>query len=121
MRRCWKSTVFVLVVMLTSSAFAYDYPLSSEAIREAYFIGNRRDKSAADFIQKYTHHFPVPDSGPYVAMIQLETPYAQIVERAEQAVNYHAPDAVQEFLGRPAAFRLRVQIYFTPSYTRVSG
>ena len=115
MSRCWKPTVFVVAVALASSVFAYDYPLSSEAIREAYFIGNRRDTGTTDFIAQYTHHFPVPDSGPHVAMIQLETPYAQIVERAEQAVNYHASDAVQEFLGKPAEFRLRVQIYFTPS------
>jgi hypothetical protein len=119
MSNCWKAMVFVLAVMLASSVFAYDYPLSSEAIREAYFIGNRRDTSTADFIDRYTQHFPVPKTGPYVAMIQLETPYAQIVEHARQAINYNAPDAVQEFLGKPGVFRLRVQIYFTPSYTAV--
>jgi hypothetical protein len=119
MSYCWKPTVFVLAMMLASSVFAYDYPLSSEAIREAYFIGNRRDTSTADFIEQYTHHFPVPKNGPYVAMIQLETPYVQIVEHAREAINYNAPDSVQEFLGKPGVFRLRVQIYFTPSYTAV--
>jgi hypothetical protein len=119
MSKCWKAMVFVLAMMLARSVFAYDYPLSLEAIREAYFIGNRRDTSTADFIERYTQHFPVPKNGPYVAMIQLETPYAQIVEHARQAINYNAPDAVQEFLGKPGVFRLRVQIYFTPSYAAV--
>ena len=73
MSGCWKPVVSVLAMMLATSAFAYDYPLSSEAIREAYFIGNRRDISTANFIDQYTHHFPVPHSGPNVAMIQLET------------------------------------------------
>ena len=52
MSRCWKPTVFVVAVALASSVFAYDYPLSSEAIREAYFIGNRRDTGTTDFIAR---------------------------------------------------------------------
>lgn len=47
------------------------------------------------------------------------SPYAQVVERAKQALNYYPPDAVQEFLGKPGDFRLRVQIFFTPTYSAV--
>lgn len=111
--------VAALTLALASPVFGYEDPLSSESIREAYFVGVGRDKKASDFIEQYTRHFPVPPNGPYVAMIQLETPYAQIVERARQATNYNPPDAVQEFLGKPGVFRLHVQIYFTPSYTAV--
>jgi hypothetical protein len=49
-------------------------------------------------------------------MMQLETPFAFVVERTEQALNYYAPDAAAEFTGKPAVFRLRVQIDLTDSY-----
>jgi hypothetical protein len=111
--------LLALAVMIPNLVFAYEWPLSSETIREAYFLGTRRDMSTVHFIGEYTHHFPVPSTGPNVAMIQLETPYAEIVEHAENAVNYDATDAVQEFVGKPAEFRLRVQIYFTPSYNAI--
>ena len=120
MNKRTKAVVFLLALVSTaSSAVAYEHPLSSEAIREAYFLGSRKDGSSSDFIGQYTHHLPVPPDGPYVAEIQLETPYAQIVERARQRVNYTAQDAAQEFLDKPGVFRLRVKIYFTPSYTPI--
>ena len=106
----------VFLTLWASSSFACKSPLSSEDIREAYFIGARR-AVAAQFLEQYTRRFPLPQNGPRIGMIRLETPYAQVVQRAEEALNYYAPDAVQEFLGKPAVFRLRVQIYFTPSYS----
>lgn len=113
-----KTVAFLLASVGTaSSVFAYEHSLSSETIREAYFLGSRKDEKTSDFIGRYTHHFPIPPDGPYVAEIQLETLYAQIVERARQTVNYSSQDAVQEFLDKPGIFRLRVKIYFTPSYT----
>jgi hypothetical protein len=116
-----KPIVLGMAVMLASSVLASDYRLSSEAIREAYFIGNRRDKSTADFLEQYTRHFSAPRKGPDVAMIQLETPFARIVEHSEQTLSYNAPDAVQDFLRRTPEFRLRIQIYFTPSYSAIIG
>ncbi len=117
MSGCRTAAILALVMLGASSVFACDYPLSTEAIREAYFIGTRGDISTAEFIEQYTRHFPIPEQGPQIGMIQLETPYVQVVERSEQALNYHAPDAVQEFLGTLTEFQVRVQIFFTPSYS----
>lgn len=111
--------VLVVILLAASSVFAYEYLLSTEDIRTAYFIGNRGDVTTAEFLEQYTRRFPAPDNGPRIGMIQLLTPYAQVVERAEQALNYYPPDAVQEFLGKPGDFRLRVQIFFTPTYSAV--
>jgi hypothetical protein len=50
-------------------------------------------------------------------VIQLETPFVVVVERAAQAIsNYHAQDAEQEFLDKPGVFRVRVRIELTEAY-----
>lgn len=86
-----------------------------------HFIGSHRDTSTTDFLDKYARHFSVPTTGPEIAMIQLETPFARIVEHSEHAVSYNAPDVVQDFYQHPPEFRLRVQIYFTPSYGAIAS
>ena len=34
---------------------AYDYPLSPEAVRDAYFLGKANSAKRAEFFAKYTH------------------------------------------------------------------
>lgn len=42
--------VLMLVLVGATSVFAYEYPLSTDDIRTAYFIGNRRDITTAEFM-----------------------------------------------------------------------
>jgi hypothetical protein len=97
-------------------ALAYDYPLSPKAIRDAYMLGKADSSKRSEFFEKYTQHPPMPATRPHVALIQLETPFAVVVEHTVQALNYYAPDAAEEFTGKPAVFRMRVQIDLTDSY-----
>ncbi|HUJ30348.1 MAG TPA: hypothetical protein VLY23_03660 [Candidatus Acidoferrum sp.] len=99
---------------------AFTYPLSSEAIREAYFLGNRNDEQTADFLAKYAHQLPMPKTGPYVDEIGVDTPFTQIVRHAKITPSYNAPDAVQEFQGKFLPMRVHVDIALTPSYSPVS-
>jgi hypothetical protein len=108
--------VTFVALAIALPALAYDYPLSPEAIRDAYFLGKADSAKRAEFFANYTQHPPLPETGPYVSMIQLETPFAVIVERTAQALNYNAPDAAAEFEGKPAVFLLHVQIDLTDSY-----
>jgi hypothetical protein len=111
-------TILLIAATAAQPLAAFDYPLSSKAIREAYFLGAGDAGKRAEFFGKYTKRFPVPKTGPYLAMIEFETPYVVIAERVSQNVsNYFAQDAEQEFLGKPAICRLRVQIYFRGSYS----
>src|SRR5271155_5886204 len=109
----WGLSVLLLAMLIAQPAFAYNYPLSPEAIREAYFLGKGDANRRADFFGKYTQQLPAPKKGVHVAVIQFETPYVVIAERVSQNVsNYFAPDAEQEFLGKPGICRVRVQVYF---------
>jgi hypothetical protein len=106
-----------IIVAIALPALAYDYPLSSEAVREAYMLGKSDSAKRAEFFAKYTQQYPLPKTGSYVEMIQLETPFAVVVENTAQKLNYHAPDAAQEYEGKPAVFRVHVEIDLTESYS----
>jgi hypothetical protein len=109
--------IFLLTGVVAIPALAFEYPLSSTSIREAYFIGKEDQQKREKFFATYTKLPPVPQAGPHIAIVQLETPFVVVVERAAQAVSgYHAPDAEQEFMGKPAVVRARLQINLTDSY-----
>ena len=102
---------------------AHQYPLSSTAIREAYFLGKDSAAEREEFFARYTHQLPMPKTGPRVAQIRMETPFAVVVERvaSKGLASYHAMDAEKEFLGKPAIFRLRVRIDLTSTYPAQSA
>ena len=115
----WKLPIllFALALIAIEPALAYNNSLSSEAIREAYFLGKRNDEQTTAFFRKYVHALPAPESGPYVSSIGIETPYWAIVRRVQRApIGYHAEEAEQEFLGKAGIFTVFVEIDFTPSY-----
>jgi hypothetical protein len=118
-RAGWKLPVLLLAITLIAlqPALAYYDPLSSEAIREAYFLGKRNDEQTAAFFTKYVHALPAPKSGPYVSSIGIDTLYAAIVRYVQRApISYHAEEAEQEFLGKSETFTVFVEIDFTASY-----
>jgi hypothetical protein len=107
---------FLVLTLIALPALAYQYPLSSIDIRDAFLIGNRNDDLTAALFAKYSRTLPVPETGPYVAQIELDTPYLQIARRAKGALNYDSLDAVQEFQDKPMVFRVHVTFYFTSTY-----
>lgn len=106
-------SIVLLAAIAARPLAAFDYPLSSKAIREAYFLGRGDAGRRAEFFGKYTQHFPIPRTGVHVAIIQFETPFVVIAESISQNVsNYFAQDAQEEFHGKPGICRVRVQAYF---------
>jgi len=103
--------LFALLVALP--ALAYEYPLSTTAIRDAYFLGTGPKSAEADFYEPYSRTFStLPKEAP-TSVITIDTPYLQIAEHARQTPNYHAQDAVKDFFGKPAQFRVFLDVYFT--------
>ena len=100
---------------------AFTNSLSTTAIRDAYFIGNRRDSQTADFLSQYVHQFPNLNTDAYIYMIGIDTPFTQVVKHSEAAFNYHAPDAVEEFEAKPLKFMVNVEIAFNSNYPAVTG
>src|SRR5437762_8599037 len=81
-------------LLLVPPSLAYETPLSEEAVREAYFLGQRRDESMTAFLAKYIHELPPPDYGPHIASITTYTPFAQaVLWSSQQTANYSAQQA----------------------------
>ena len=110
--------VLCLIALLSLPLRAYVQPLDSESIREAYFLGQRRDEATRTFLAKYVQSFPVPHVGPHIGRIQILTPYAQLVLGSEEGMfGNSAMDAEREYRSHPVLFLVHVWIYSTPTFT----
>ena len=57
--------ILVAALLLSPSSFAFDSPLSDQAVREAYFLGQRHDESLARLLDRYTTYLAPPKTGPH--------------------------------------------------------
>lgn len=108
---------FLLVLIIALPVVAYEYPLSSTSIREAYFAANAPNAAGDSLLAEYTHALPNLRVETFTTMATIETPYWQVAESCRTRFNFHAVDAVQEFLNKPMDFRIRLEIYFKPTHS----
>jgi hypothetical protein len=105
------------VILLSVPVFAFDSPLSSESVREAYFLGQRRDESMTRLLDAYTKYLAPPKTGPYISSVQFLTPFAQLVRASSQrSVGYSAQQAEQEHRGQEESVEIAVAILLTDTY-----
>jgi len=97
---------------------AYDYPLSNQAVREGYFLGQRRDESTAKFLARYVKRLPATKYPWQVAEVEVRTPYHQVVLRSRQSLpGYSAQQAWEEYRKRKPLIVVRV--YMVAPVTQV--
>jgi hypothetical protein len=105
-------TALLLSVFLASPGFAYDYPLTSSAIRDAYFLGTRQAASSPDFLKQYSRRIGELHQGNCTSEVRLETPFLQIVEYVGSMPSYSSQDAVKEFYDHPMPLRIFLNICY---------
>jgi hypothetical protein len=94
-----------------------DTPLSEEAVRDAYFLGQHHDQSLSVFLNKYTKFLPMPKTGPDIASISFLTPFALLVQESNQrTMNYSAQQAEQDHRNQQEIVRIVIQIQLTETY-----
>jgi hypothetical protein len=109
--------VAVCSLLTPQVGFAYQHPLTEEEVRDAYFLGQDAER-AAEFMGRYVQSLPVPDKGPDVAEIELQTPYAQVVAYSRvNTVGYSAQQALANYKQRGDYIMVRVKVLFTPTYS----
>ena len=117
----WGLSILLLALVIAQPALAFEYPFSSEMIREAYFLAKVIRKRGRSSSLLSAHNSPVPKAGADVALIEIETPFACIVDAISQSpLEYHSQDAEKDYEGKPGEFRVHVEIYFTPTYPKPS-
>lgn len=109
--------VSISILLIAPASLAFNTPLSDEAIREAYFLGQRRDETMANFLERYKQHLSVPESGPHIASVEFLTPFAQLVLRSkDHSVGYSAQQAALEHRGEEEVVVVKIELLFTASY-----
>ena len=110
--RLFSCLLMVLCVSLPASPF--DTPLSDEAVREAYFLGQRHD---ASFLGNYIKFLPRPKTGPHISSVTFLTPFAQLAQISSSYVgSYSAQRALLDHRGLQESVKITVEIYLTNSY-----
>jgi hypothetical protein len=111
------ASLLAALILSTPSSFAFDTPLSDQAVREAYFLGQRRDDTMATFLNKYTKFLSPPRTGPHIYSVTVFTPFALLVQQSSQRTSgYSAQQAALDHRDQGEFVRVIVQIQLTASY-----
>lgn len=103
--------------LLTASSQAFQSPLSQESVRDAYFQAQHNDRTSMSLLEPYFRVLNPPDKGPYIAEVEIYTPYVQVVETARRRnINYSAQQAEIDYRRLRDKLFVRVRIDFTPTY-----
>lgn len=113
------SSAMVSALLVCQAAFAFDTPLSDQAVREAYFLGQRHDESMARLLNRYTKLLPAPATGPHIDSVTFLTPFALLVQHSSQQSNYSAQQAAKDHHPDDEIVVIEIQILLTPSYSAV--
>jgi hypothetical protein len=109
--------VLLAMLFISPGLFAFSSPLSDESIREAYFLGQRRDESTARFLDRYKQRLAPPENGPYIATAELLTPFARLVLLSrERTMGYSAQQAAEEHRGKEESVAINIEVLLTESY-----
>jgi hypothetical protein len=109
--------ILAAALLLTPSSFVFDTPQSDQAVREAYFLGQRHDESLVHFLDKYAKHLPPPKTGPHIASITFFTPFALLAQlSSEHSMGYSAQQAALDHRGQQESVKIIVQILLTETY-----
>lgn len=107
----------ISILLLPAPSFSMDTPLSEEAVRDAYFLGQHHDQTLVVFLNKYTQFLQMPKTGPAIASISFLTPFALLVQESNQrTMNYSAQQAEQDHRNQSEIVRIVIQIQLTQTY-----
>ena len=114
------SALALSVLLPASSAFAFDAPLSDEAVREAYFLGQRQDEKLPRFLDQYRHYLRPSKTLSYVNYVQIWTPFVEAVAVSHQhGMGYSAQQSCVDYRARTNSLHVGVQVNFIAGSTTV--
>lgn len=110
---------FLVLLLFAQPLLAFQTPLSDESLREAYFLGQRRDGSLEKLAESYSRHFTPPQTGPYISTIILATPFLIAAQSSsQQTANYSAQQAAADHRAGQETVQVAVEIQLTESYSQ---
>jgi len=110
------SAILTAALLLAPPLFAFQSPLSEQAVREAYFLGQRHDESMARLLSGYTRFLPPPSTGPHIYAVTFLTPFALLVQHSSRQSNYSAQQAEKDHHPDDEMVSISIEILLTQSY-----
>jgi hypothetical protein len=109
-----------LLLFLLPRLQAYEAPLSSASLHEAWILGQRNDQATAKLLSSYVKEVVEgAKSDPHIAEIEVLTPFVQVVDQSRQNLSgYTEPQAVQEYHQRGDTVVIRVLLMLPAAYPR---
>jgi hypothetical protein len=112
--------IAIALLLVSQSLFAFDSPLSEQAVREAYFLGQRRDDTMTRALDKYTYYLDPPEAGPDISSVTFFTPFALAVQSSSQhSSGYSAQQAQIDHRAQKETVKIIVEILLTKTYSNV--
>jgi hypothetical protein len=108
--------VVLAALLISAPSLAFQTPLSPEAVREAYFLGQHRDEGTARFLDTYTKPLPRPKTGPNIASVTFFTPFALLVQNSSRRSDYSSQQAELDHQRHKESVKVIVEILLTDSY-----
>lgn len=113
-------TTLLLIFSVSLPASPVNTPLSDEAVRDAYFIGQRHDGTYPGILSNYIKNLPRPKFGPHISSITLKTPFIQLVEYSDHFIgNYNAQQALLDHRDQQEFILIFIAIQLTDTYGRL--
>jgi hypothetical protein len=108
---------FLVALCVSLPASPFDTPLSDEAVRETYFLGQRHDGTFPSILSRYIKNLPPPKSGPYISSVTFLTPFIQLVAYSDGYIgNYSAQQAALDHRSQREFVHIVVAIQLTSTY-----
>ena len=111
--------VLALCAMLALNALAFNSSLQPEEVQDAYSLGQTANhEELANFLKQYEHIFAYPPNKPvaYVQSVEFQTPYEQIVLRAQRTIGYSKFKAQEDYQANSGLVIVRVVISLKINY-----
>src|SRR6201982_564356 len=115
-QRC--PAILATLLPTTTPLLPFKTPLREQAVREAYFLGQRHDGTYQRLLGKYTKFLPRPKNGPYISSVAFCTPFLQMVAYSDGYIgNYSAQQAQIDYRKKgEETVQVSVLIQLTDSY-----
>jgi hypothetical protein len=122
MRTRIATAIATVVCIVSPAANAYDKELDAHAIHEAYILGQRNDKSTGDFLAPCLTQITEPQNDVHIALIELLTPFAQIVDESRQksADRFTEEQAAQDYKSRGNTVKVNVTMMLPSAYPKTA-
>ena len=110
---------FLLCIADCATSAAYDAPLTSQALHEAYILGQRNDQSTANFLSPYVKQITEGSQAPRIAEIEILTPFAQVVDLSRRFTSgYTEEQAAREYHLRGDTIVVRILLMRPAAYLK---